>query len=145
MHFNGYSLPQESSSFLMATFLQAVVKKELGRGREEREGTEPVKFDRRSDDSRRGDPAWMIAGAEDFGDETPLLEQRRQEFEAERKAMQVMYIFSQGYHTVWSYMKDSTFLSLKAQLPRKAIREFLIETLQGCNILLDCSLKNLYE
>lgn len=55
------------------------MKKELGKGRD----------DRVSDDGRRGDPAWMMAGAEDFVDETPLLEQRRQEFEAERKAKQV--------------------------------------------------------
>ena len=127
LQFNAYNLPQEFSSFLMPTFLQAVVKKELGRGREEREGT--VKFDRRSDDSRRGDPAWMIAGAEDFGDETPLLEQRRQEFEAERKAMQVMRDPNNIFSRLFS---------------RMAIRQFLIETLQGCNILLDCSLKNLY-
>lgn len=44
---------------------------------------------RQSDDSRRGDPAWMADDSEDWGDEGALLEERRQEFEAERRAMQV--------------------------------------------------------
>lgn len=65
--------------------------KDPGKGREDKEGG-PIGFmrsDRMLDEGgRRGDPAWMSAGAEDYGEDTPLLELRRQEFEAERRAMQ---------------------------------------------------------
>lgn len=73
--------------------LSGANRKEL-KGREEKE-IGPIGYmrsDRLSEEGgKRGDPAWMSAGAEDYGEETPLLELRRQEFEAERRAMQASF------------------------------------------------------
>ena len=102
-----------------------MVKKELSKGRDEREG--PGRFERASDDSRRGDPAWMTAGAEDFGDETPLLEQRRHEFEAERKAMQVRICCCCRRHM--------SYLLVMVQPPSEGLTEWL----QSLQILLNAS------
>ena len=64
--------------------------KDLVRPREGRDSSVSGsrKLDKLSEDSRRGDPAWMIDDSEDPGDESSLLEERRQEFEAERRTMQ---------------------------------------------------------
>lgn len=45
------------------------------------------------DGSRGGNPSWMAAEADEGEAETSLLEQRRNEVEAERKAMQVLPSF----------------------------------------------------
>ena len=66
--------------------------KDTGIGRDE--GSVVVggmRSDRMLEESgRRGDPAWSLAGAEDFAEDNPQLELRRQEFEAERRAMQAI-------------------------------------------------------